>query len=94
MGGLITAYRTSAKEALENAAIAEDEDQLVVEMSFGYAQMPAVMSVIKSFQIRITEQQLELECRIACEIPASNSEALNRIRQLDNVTITEHGIKE
>jgi len=94
VGGLIQAYRSSAKEALENAEIIELEDLLILELTFGYDQMPAVMSAIKSLQLTVTEQQFELSCRIVCEVPVSNSQALDKLSDLENVKLIQHGIKE
>jgi len=94
VGGLIQAYRSSAKEALENAVILEQEDLFVVELSFSYEQMPAVMSLLKSLQLTITEQQFELACRIVCEVPVSNNSAMEKLSGLENVQLIQHGIKE
>ena len=47
VGGLISAYRTAAKAALEEAEIVEQEEMEFFEFSCTYAQMPGVMSFIE-----------------------------------------------
>lgn len=91
---MITAYRTSAKEALESASIIEEEDVLIVELTFTYEQLPAVMSTLKSLQLKVTEQQFELDCRLVCELPVSDIPALEKLKHLENVKLIDHGIKK
>jgi uncharacterized YigZ family protein len=94
VGGLIAAYRTAAKEALENAEIAEEEDKLRLTLEFGYDLMPAVMSAIKMHQITVLEQQLELQCRIVVEIAVSNEAAAERLGSINGLIINKDGIEE
>jgi uncharacterized YigZ family protein len=93
VGGLIHAYRTAAKEALEQAEIVEQVDMCVVELLFGYEQMPAVMSVVKAIPLTITEQQFELSCRIVGEFPVSNESALQQLTDLKAIELLHHGIR-
>lgn len=92
VGGLINAYRTAAKDALDQANIIEQEDQLLFELKFEYDRMPAVMSLLKSMPITIREQQFELSCRILATVPVSNVTQLTAFKDLTNVEVTEHGI--
>lgn len=93
VGGLINAYRTAAKEALEAAAIVQQEDQYVVELLFGYDQMPAVMSVVKAIPLTVTQQQFELSCRLVGEFPVSHESALHQLEELNDIELIHHGIK-
>jgi uncharacterized YigZ family protein len=93
VGGLINAYRTAAKEALENAAIIEQVDLCVVELRFGYEQMPAVMSAVKAIPLTIIEQQFELTCRLVGEFPVSNESALQKLIDLKDIELLQHGIR-
>ncbi len=47
VGGLITAYKTTAQMALENAEIIEKTIDIHFLISFGYANMNKVMRIIK-----------------------------------------------
>lgn len=93
VGGLITAYRTAAKEALEQATIVEEEDHCIIELLFEYDQMPAVMAVVKAIPLQIEEQQFELSCRLKGSYPISNEHALAQLQDLKNVELIEHGIR-
>lgn len=92
VGGLINAYRTAAKDALEQATIIEQEDQLLFELTFEYDCMPAVMTLLKSLPVTIREQQFELSCRIVATLPVSGVSGLAQLKELSNVVLTEHGI--
>ena len=59
VGGLINAYRTAAKGALENATIIEDEDRSEIEVSFTYEAMPFVMNIVKSSDCVILHKNLQ-----------------------------------
>ena len=59
VGGLINAYRSAAKEALENSSISEDEDRILVEVNFSYEAMPFVMNVVKASNCKILEQDFQ-----------------------------------
>ena len=47
VGGLINAYRTAAKDAIENAKIVEFEMFHWVELNFDYMDMPHIMNIRK-----------------------------------------------
>lgn len=64
VGGLIAAYRTSAKYALESSSIVEKSIQIQYELRFAYALMSNVMRVIKSNAIEITSRNMEMDCTL------------------------------
>ncbi len=63
-GGLINAYRTSAKDALTKAKIITKVITLQVEIRFRYEQMNQVMHLIKDENLDIIEQDFGLDCKI------------------------------
>lgn len=79
VGGLINAYKTSAKEALENATIIESEDHLKIEFQFGYEELSTVMKLVKSSNCKIIYQQIDTVCSIEIEVPVSNKNLINEI---------------
>lgn len=79
VGGLINAYKTSAKEALENATIIESEDHLKIEFQFGYEELSTVMKLVKSSNCKIIHQQIDTVCSIEIEVPVSNKNLINEI---------------
>lgn len=63
VGGLINAYRSSAKLALEASGILEKTIKISFQLSFGYELMSKVMRIIKERNILIVSQQLEMDCK-------------------------------
>jgi uncharacterized YigZ family protein len=75
-GGLATAYKTAAAEALENA---ESEMRLVEEtvtFSFPYPMMNSVMRVVKELGPRIVDQKYDNTCEIQLSIRKSEAQRL------------------
>ena len=94
VGGLINAYKTAAKEALENATIIKQEDQFLIELQFEYPLMPAVMSIMKQANCKIIQQQFELSCVLKFIMPLSQATVIEKLNDLDRIKIIEHGISE
>ena len=61
VGGLITAYKTTAQLALEEAEIIEKTIDIAFLISFDYKNMNKVMRVIKEKKLDIVTQTMELE---------------------------------
>jgi uncharacterized YigZ family protein len=55
--GLIEAYKTSARDALEGAATEERLVEELIELTFPYPAMNAVMTLVKKIQPTIVEQE-------------------------------------
>ena len=87
VGGLINAYRTAAKGALENATIIEDEDCVEIEVSFMYEAMPFVMNAVKASDCKIIEQHFEETPRLKLSIPISNHQLMNDLKSMERVSI-------
>ncbi|MDO6517082.1 IMPACT family protein [Zobellia uliginosa] len=68
VGGLISAYRTAAKMALENADIIEKIVQEQFKLNFEYAQMDVVMRVIKQKNLQIVSQKMEMQCELILSV--------------------------
>lgn len=73
VGGLVTAYKETAKMALENAEIIEKTIDIYYKINFGYKDMNRVMRVVKEKNLNIIGQKLELDCEI--EIAVRKKEA-------------------
>jgi uncharacterized YigZ family protein len=76
VGGLISAYRTAAKDALENALIVEKEEMESYAFSCSYAQMPSVMSFLKKERIEISSTQMDLNCQFELLLKKSDATAI------------------
>ena len=76
VGGLITAYRTAAKEALEAAQIIEKEEEFERIIHFPYEKMHLVMDLLKREKVRILHQSLAAKCQVNLRISKSESEKI------------------
>jgi len=70
-GGLINAYRSAAKNALENARIIKRTIKCSYILTFPYEAMNDVMRLIKEENLEQSEQVFELECSIKVHFRAS-----------------------
>ncbi len=68
VGGLIQAYKTSAKLTLETAIIQEKTIDVSFLLLFEYPQMSLVMRNIKDQKIKILNQNLEHNCKITISV--------------------------
>lgn len=83
-GGLITAYRTAAAEAIEKSEKEEKTVEEKITYTFTYPMMNSVMRVVKDFQARIVSQSFDNTCEITLAIKQSEAERLKaRLKQLD-----------
>ncbi len=91
VGGLVQAYKTAAKEAIEAGEIITEQLKVKLELSFPYEKMPVLMQVIKTHKINILSQQFDLHCYITIEFPLSEKtlilSILNDIPLLE-ITVT------
>lgn len=68
VGGLIKAYKNSAKLALENSIIIDKTIDKVFLIKFEYPEMNAIMRIIKDENISIINQKMELDCQFIISI--------------------------
>ena len=93
VGGLIHAYRTAAKEAIENGVIEELEIYQWYELSFGYEDMPHVMNLIKKKQLHISNKTFEESCKIALRIKLEEVEEVKaNLNAFSSMEIQNKGI--
>lgn len=64
VGGLINAYRASARLTLESSAIEEKTIDESFQLNFQYDLMSKVLRILKENSITITRQKLEMDCEI------------------------------
>ena len=68
VGGLIQAYKTSAKLTLETAIIQKKTIDVCFLLLFEYPQMSVVMRNIKDQKIKILNQNLEHNCKLTISV--------------------------
>ncbi|QVY65714.1 YigZ family protein [Polaribacter sp. Q13] len=79
VGGLISAYKTSAQITLETADILEKTINIYYKLTFEYDMMNAVQRIIKEKNIEITNQKLEMNCEYTISIRKKESESIYTI---------------
>ena len=82
--GLIVAYREAAADAIFHATIESRPVEELVEHSFAYPAMNAVMRVVKDMQARIVRQDFNTTCRITLAIRQSLASQLRQRLQQEN----------
>ena len=87
VGGLINAYRTASKEAIENATIIEDEERNLFEVLFTYEAMPFVMNEVKNSDCKIIEKDFQTSPRLKLSVPDSNEILLDRLIKIESVEV-------
>ncbi|NLI72425.1 MAG: YigZ family protein [Bacteroidales bacterium] len=70
-GGLVTAYKEAAADAIRNAKIIEKTIVLPLSIHFSYELMSEVSRLIKEFDLKITDQKFEIACDMTFAIPKS-----------------------
>jgi len=68
VSGLITAYKTSTRDALESTDIISLTVNDVYELSFEYPLMNDVMRVVKDEGLGVLEQDFQLSCKLVFKI--------------------------
>lgn len=90
VGGLISAYKTAAQMALENATIVEKTINKHFIISFGYAHMNKVMRIIKEKNLQIVSQKMEMDCEIEIATRKKNVQnLLDTFENLYEIKLTE-----
>ena len=86
--GLINAYKTATALALQLIPIVQKPVEVSYELNFDYTLLNEVMLVVKQFQCRILEQDLQLFCRMILGIPKNRmEEVLYKFSQLYAVDV-------
>ena len=88
VGGLVQAYKTAARDALENGVIIEKEVQKQIRLSFPMAQMPFVMHALKQLNLEIISRDFSDVCDIQLALPIASAEnLLSELASLPSVQI-------
>ena len=76
VGGLISAYKAAAEDALCKATIVERELTEQVKLTFDYLITSEVMLLIKELNVKIKEQQFTENCSLKIVYPVKQKEKL------------------
>jgi uncharacterized YigZ family protein len=89
VGGLISAYKLSADDALNNAEIIEKEMTETLQLHFDYTATPEVMRLIKEFSLAILDQHFDMDCSLTTLVPLRTKAKLAEKIRLLQVTGTK-----
>ena len=88
VSGLISAYKTSTKNALEEASIITRRVTREVTILFPYKSTNEVMKLVGEVDIKIVSQSFTTNCKIAGTIPVQNAELLkSKVELLNNLGV-------
>ena len=79
VGGLINAYRASARLTLESSAIEEKTIDESFQLNFQYDLISKVLRILKENSITITRQKLEMDCEIIIAVRKSHIQKIVKI---------------
>lgn len=90
MSGLINAYKTSAKMALEANEIIRKFVLETISFRFSYPEMNEVMKLIKQWDLSILTQEMHLDCKMTLEFKESlKKELIESLLDIKDLKIIE-----
>lgn len=79
VGGLISAYKTTAKLILDEAVIVEKTIDIFFQLIFDYKDMDKVMRIIKENNLEIESQKMNLNCEYLISVRKKKSAKIERL---------------
>ena len=84
--GLINAYKSATAEAVKNAKIIEKTVNSVFRIEFGHPQMNEVMKIVKEEDLKISNQNFDLNCSFLLEIRQSQvNKVLGKLQKVEGL---------
>lgn len=89
VGGLISAYKIAAKEAIDAGKIVEQEIMNYYKINFEYPEMSEVMNFVKQQKLDVISQVFETSCEISFRISLKKSPSISTyFEEMEGVEIT------
>lgn len=79
VGGLINAYKTTAKLILEESIIIEKTIDIYFQLIFDYKDMNKVMRIIKENNIEVKNQTMNLNCEFLISVRKKNAAKVEQL---------------
>lgn len=76
--GLIQAYRTAARQALEAAVTVKRSEMTTLDITFPYQAINDVMKIVKQPGITVVSQTLDNSCSMTLSLPLDRSEEIRQ----------------
>lgn len=90
VGGLIHAYRDSAREAIAAGTIIDQYIYRIYKLSFAYEKMNVVMKVLKDLDAPQYDQKFEMSCSLKVKIKRSQDSAFLKSFEAEQEIIPEY----
>lgn len=88
VSGLINAYKTAAREALDNAVVIEKTVDEVYSLEFGYPLMNEVMRVMKEEGLEQQNPRFEMDCYLEFSTRKNNADQIvAKFKSIFGVTV-------
>lgn len=82
-GGLVSAYKTAAAEAIQNANLVTKQLEDTLTFSFYFTELNEVMKIAKQKSVEIISKKIENECELSLRYPRHLAAKL--VKQLDKI---------
>lgn len=90
VGGLIHAYKTAAKDAIENNNICTKELEHELQIQFNYEDTSKAMQIIKKTESKIISQEINTICTIKVCVKLSKFDSFKtQLESIENAIIKE-----
>jgi uncharacterized YigZ family protein len=76
VGGLIQAYKTAAKEILDECIIIPKTINKLILVTLAYPELNQIMRFVKENNLKIIEQKMELNCEITLSIRKKDADLI------------------
>ena len=87
--GLINAYKSAAALALQTTPIVQRPVEQELMVQFDYTQLNEVMRVVKQYNGRVVQQEMQLFCSMTVAVPRNRWTEINYIlKELRNVEVS------
>jgi uncharacterized YigZ family protein len=87
--GLINAYKSAAALALQMTPLAQKQVEKEFVLQFDYTQMGDVMLLVKQYNCRVVQQEIQLFCKMTIAIPKNRLEEVRyKLADLRNVEVS------
>jgi uncharacterized YigZ family protein len=86
--GLINAYKSAAALALQMTPLVQKQVEKEFFVQFDYTQINDVMTLVKQYNCRVLQQEMQLFCNMRLGIPKNRVEEVSyKLKELRNVEI-------
>jgi uncharacterized YigZ family protein len=87
--GLINAYKSAASLALQMTPLAQKPVEKEYRVQFDYTQINDIMTLVKQYNCRVVQQEMQLFCNMTLAIPRNRvAEVSYKLQDMRNVEIS------